>query len=134
MSVGEGRGAGAVVVAAADTRVPSAAGHARRRAAVYTVRVSGAYFFLPSASRVSCATWSMSSALSAGKGRFMSRSSRTVTSPTETTNAPLRGFSALTTTYRRAFGLPRNDARQHAVFQERLVFFRILCSSTGEAA
>mmetsp|Transcript_5444 Transcript_5444/g.17272 ORF Transcript_5444/g.17272 Transcript_5444/m.17272 type:complete len:248 (-) Transcript_5444:21-764(-) len=43
----------------------------------------------------SAATSSMSSAFSAGKGRFMSRSSTTFVSPTETTKAPLRGFSSL---------------------------------------
>ena len=40
----------------------------------------------------------MSSAFSAGNGRFMSRSSSTVFPPTVTTKAPLRGFSLLTST------------------------------------
>ena len=40
----------------------------------------------------------MSSAFSAGNGRFMSRSSSTVFPPTVTTKAPLRGFSLFTET------------------------------------
>lgn len=40
----------------------------------------------------------MSSAFNAEKGRGMSRSSSTVLPPTQTTNAPLRGFSLLTST------------------------------------
>ena len=59
------------------------------------MRVEDAYFI---AARTSLATSSMSSAFSAGKGRFMSSSSRTVLPPTVTTKAPLRGFSLLTST------------------------------------
>ena len=55
----------------------------------------GAYFI---AARTSLATSSMSSAFSAGKGRFMSRSSSTVFPPTVTTKAPFRGLSLLTST------------------------------------
>ena len=40
----------------------------------------------------------MSSAFSAGNGRFMSSSSSTVLPPTVTTKAPLRGLSLLTST------------------------------------
>ena len=58
-------------------------------------RVEDAYFI---AARTSFATSSMSSALSAGNGRFMSSSSSTVLPPTVTTKAPLRGFSLLTST------------------------------------
>ena len=50
------------------------------------------------AARTSFATSSMSSALRAGKGRFMSSSSSTVLPPTVTTKAPLRGFSLFTST------------------------------------
>ena len=59
------------------------------------LRVEDAYFI---AARTSLATSSMSSAFSAGKGRFMSSSSSTVLPPTVTTKAPLRGFSLLTST------------------------------------
>ena len=59
------------------------------------LRVEDAYFI---AARTSFATSSMSSAFSAGKGRFMSSSSRTVLPPTVTTKAPFRGFSLLTST------------------------------------
>ena len=59
------------------------------------LRVEDAYFI---AARTSFATSSMSSAFSAGNGRFMSRSSSTVFPPTVTTKAPLRGFSLLTST------------------------------------
>ena len=59
------------------------------------LRVEDAYFI---AARTSFATSSMSSAFSAGNGRFMSSSSSTVFPPTVTTNAPLRGFSLLTST------------------------------------
>ena len=59
------------------------------------MRVEDAYFI---AARTSFATSSMSSAFSAGNGRFMSSSSSTVLPPTVTTNAPLRGFSLLTST------------------------------------
>ena len=59
------------------------------------LRVEDAYFI---AARTSFATSSMSSAFSAGNGRFMSSSSSTVLPPTVTTNAPLRGFSLLTST------------------------------------
>ena len=58
-------------------------------------RVEDAYFI---AARTSFATSSMSSALSAGNGRFMSSSSSTVLPPTVTTKAPLRGLSLLTST------------------------------------
>ena len=58
-------------------------------------RVEDAYFI---AARTSFATSSMSSALSAGNGRFMSSSSSTVLPPTVTTKAPLRGFSLFTST------------------------------------
>ena len=44
------------------------------------------------------ATSSMSSAFSAGNGRFMSRSSSTVLPPTVTTKAPFLGFSLFTST------------------------------------
>ena len=59
------------------------------------LRVEDAYFI---AARTSFATSSMSSAFSAGNGRFMSSSSSTVLPPTVTTKAPLRGFSLLTAT------------------------------------
>ena len=59
------------------------------------LRVEDAFYI---AARTSFATSSMSSALSAGKGRFMSSSSSTVLPPTVTTKAPLRGFSLLTST------------------------------------
>ena len=59
------------------------------------LRVEDAYFI---AARTSFATSSMSSALRAGKGRFMSSSSSTVFPPTVTTKAPLRGFSLFTST------------------------------------
>ena len=59
------------------------------------LRVEDAYFI---AARTSFATSSMSSAFSAGNGRFMSSSSSTVLPPTVTTKAPLRGFSLLTST------------------------------------
>ena len=59
------------------------------------LRVEDAYFI---AARTSFATSSMSSAFSAGNGRFMSSSSSTVLPPTETTKAPLRGFSLFTST------------------------------------
>ena len=59
------------------------------------LRVEAAYFI---AARTSFATSSMSSAFSAGNGRFISSSSSTVFPPTVTTNAPLRGFSLLTST------------------------------------
>ena len=66
------------------------------------LRVEDAYFI---AARTSFATSSMSSALRAGKGRFMSSSSSTVFPPTVTTKAPLRGFSLFTSTVKpgRAF-------------------------------
>ena len=59
------------------------------------LRVEDAYFI---AARTSFATSSMSSAFSAGNGRFMSSSSSTVLPPTVTTKAPLRGLSLLTST------------------------------------
>ena len=59
------------------------------------LRVEDAYFI---AARTSFATSSMSSAFSAGNGRFMSSSSSTVFPPTLTTKAPLRGLSLLTST------------------------------------
>ena len=59
------------------------------------LRVEDAYFI---AARTSFATSSMSSAFSAGNGRFMSSNSSTVLPPTVTTNAPLRGFSLFTST------------------------------------
>ena len=59
------------------------------------LRVEDAYFI---AARTSFATSSMSSAFSAGNGRFMSSSSSTVLPPTVTTKAPLRGFSLFTST------------------------------------
>ena len=61
----------------------------------FPVRVEDAYFI---AARTSFATSSMSSAFSAGNGRFMSRSSSTVLPPTVTTNAPFLGFSLFTST------------------------------------
>eukprot|EP00628_Pelagophyceae_sp_CCMP2097_P031056 CAMPEP_0184203308 /NCGR_PEP_ID=MMETSP0976-20121227/8990_1 /TAXON_ID=483370 /ORGANISM="non described non described, Strain CCMP2097" /LENGTH=275 /DNA_ID=CAMNT_0026507863 /DNA_START=27 /DNA_END=852 /DNA_ORIENTATION=+ len=54
--------------------------------------------YLASAASVSAATWSMSRALSAVNGLFMSTRSTILASPTETTKAPLRGLSALTET------------------------------------
>ena len=59
------------------------------------LRVEDAYFI---AARTSFATSSMSSAFSAGNGRFISSSSSTVLPPTVTTNAPLRGLSLFTST------------------------------------
>ena len=61
----------------------------------FPVRVEDAYFI---AARTSLATSSMSSALRAGKGRFMSNNSSTVLPPTVTTKAPFRGFSLFTST------------------------------------
>ena len=78
-------------VAAADA-IDTTAGHRRSSG---PLRVEDAYFI---AARTSLATSSMSSAFSAGNGRFMSSSSSTVLPPTETTKAPLRGFSLFTST------------------------------------
>ena len=71
-------------------------------------RVEDAYFI---AARTSFATSSMSSALSAGNGRFMSSSSSTVLPPTVTTKAPLRGFSLLTSTVTPGSALASRFAR-----------------------
>ena len=74
--------------------ISSVAGH-RRSAAPGARRLEALYFI---AARTSFATSSMSSAFSAGNGRFMSRSSSTVLPPTVTTNAPFLGFSLFTST------------------------------------